>query len=296
MSLLSKLNAPFPYYLNDDRKNIALIGAITLFVVAFMYFFKSATDRDLTLAQLFLLSGITFTCLIINIVLLPRFMPVWFDPVTWNLKKYIILNIWHLVLIGIASSLVDILFITPEKTIVENITEAYTRVTLKGIIPIALTTLFLRNTMLQQNLKSALQANKELQKIQTLRKEPVKSTNSITLYSDTSETLTLNLPDLLYVQADDNYSTIVWKNGDGIQKKLLRANLKSIERQIDNSFTLRCHRSYLVNINAISNVAGNANGYKLKILETDYFIPVSRQKGKEVIDKISQWRNVLELS
>lgn len=296
MSLVEKLNAPFPYYLNDDRKNIALIGAITLFVMAFMYFFKSTSDRDLTLAQLFLLSGITFTCLVINIVLLPRLLPIWFDPVNWNLKKYIILNIWHLVLIGIASSLVDILFITPEKAIVENISEAYVRVTLKGIIPIALTTLFLRNTMLQQNLKSALQANKELQKIQTLRKEPVKSTNTITLYSDTSETLTLNLPDLLYVQADDNYSTIVWKNDDGIQKKLLRANLKSIEGQIDNSFTLRCHRSYLVNINAISNISGNANGYKLKILDTDYFIPVSRQKGKEVMDKISQWRNVMELS
>jgi len=296
MSLQEKVNAPFPYYLNDDRKNIALIGAITLFVLAFMYFFKSPNDRDLTFPQLFLLSGITFTCLLINIVLLPRLLPVWFDPVNWTIKKYIILNIWHLALIGIASSLVDILFITPDKTFLENITEAYIRVTLKGIIPIALTTLFLRNTMLQQNLKSALQANKELQKIQTLRNEPVKSKNSITLYSETSETLTLNLPDLLFVQADDNYSTVVWKDNEGIQKKLLRANLKSIESQIDNSFTLRCHRSYMVNINAISNVSGNANGYKLKILDTDYFIPVSRQKGKEVIEKISQWRNVLELS
>lgn len=297
MNWSEKLNAPFPFYLNDDRKNVALITVITAFVIAFMYFFKLPNDLSLTLGQHFLFGGITFVCLIINIVWLPRIFPNLYDTENWNLKKYILLNIWHLVLIGIGSSLLDIFYICPEKTVLENIMEANSRVVVKGIIPIALTTLFLRNTMLQQNLRSALQANKELQKIQSLKREPaVKNNNTVTLYSDTSETLSLNLPDLLYVQADDNYSTVVWQNGDGIQKKLLRANLKSIESQMDNVFTMRCHRSYLVNINAISLVSGNANGYKLKILDTDILIPVSRQKSKEVMEKISQWRNVMELS
>lgn len=295
MKLAERLNEPFPFYLNDDRKNVGLVVVISAFVVAFMYFFKLSTDHDLTLPQHFLFGGVTMGCLLINIVWLPRVLPAWFD--NFNLKKYILLNIWHLVLIGMASSVVDIFYICPEKTVWENIVEAHSRVAIKGIIPIALTTLFLRNTMLRQNLNSALKANLELNKIQSLKKETSRNnTNSITLYSDTSETLTLNLPDLLYVEADDNYSTVVWKNGNGIEKKLLRANLKSIENQLDNSFTLRCHRSFLVNINAISNVAGNTNGYKLKILDSDIFIPVSRQKGKDVIEKISQWRNVMELS
>jgi hypothetical protein len=296
MNWSEKLNAPFPFYLNDDRKNVALITVITAFVIAFMYFFKLPNDLALTPGQHFLFGGITFLCLIINIVWLPRIFPNLYDTENWNLKKYIVLNIWHLALIGIASSLLDIFYICPEKTVIENITEAYSRVVVKGIIPIALTTLFLRNTMLQQNLKRALQANKELEKIQSLKRESAKKNNAITLYSDTSETLSINLPDLLYVQADDNYSTVVWKNGDGIQKKLLRANLKSIESQMDNVYTTRCHRSYLVNINAISLVSGNANGYKLKILDTDILIPVSRQKSKEVMEKIRQWRNVMELS
>jgi len=298
MRLAEKLNTPFPFYLNDDRKNLGLIAVISLFVLAFMIAFKSRNDLDLTLAQHLLFAGITFTCLGINILVLPRLFPVWFDPVSWTFKKYILLNLGHLILIGIAASFVDIYYICPEKTVWENITEANSRVVLRGIIPIALTTLFLRNTMLQETLKNALKANKELHKIQSLKKEVPKSShaNAITLYSDTSETLSINLPDLLYVQADDNYSTVVWKNGEGIQKKLLRANLKSIENQMDNAFTMRCHRSYLVNINAIDMVSGNTNGYKLKILDTDIAIPVSRQKGKEIIEKISQWKNVMELS
>lgn len=298
MQFAEKLNEPFPFYLNDDRKNLGLIAVISLFVLAFMISFKSTNDLNLTPAQHFLFAVITFICLAINIVLLPRLFPVWFDPVSWTVKKYILLNIGHLILIGFAASLVDIYYVCPEKTVWENIIEANSRVVLRGIIPIALTTLFLRNILLQETLKNALKANKELQKIQSLKKEVPKSNhaNAITLYSDTSETLSINLPDLLYVRADDNYSTIVWKNGEGIQKKLLRANLKSIENQMDNSFTMRCHRSYLVNINAIDMVSGNTNGYKLKILDTDIAIPVSRQKGKEVIEKISQWKNVMELS
>ncbi|MBX2964363.1 MAG: LytTR family transcriptional regulator [Cyclobacteriaceae bacterium] len=298
MKLVENLNTPFPFYLSDDRKNLGLITVITLFVLAFMVAFRSRNDLDLTPAQYLLFAGITFFCLAINIIVLPRFFPVWFDPVSWTVKKYILLNIGHLVIIGFAASLVDIYYICPEKTVWENIIEANSRVVLRGIIPIALTTLFLRNIMLQETLRDALKANKELQKIQSLKKDVPKSShsNTITLHSDTSETLSINLPDLLYVQADDNYSTVVWKNGEGIQKKLLRANLKSIESQMDNSFTMRCHRSYLVNINAIDMVSGNTNGYKLKILDSDIAIPVSRQKGKEVLEKISQWKNVMELS
>ena len=153
--------------------------------------------------------------------------------------------------------------------------------------------------MLKQNLKDAFLDNQELEKIKNLKKETQIKTvlnNFLTIHSDTSENLSLHLPDLLFVEADDNYSTVYWKNGDGIQKKLLRINLKNIESQINNSFALRCHRSYIVNVNAISNITGNTNGYKLQILDTEFFIPVSRPKGKDVIEKIQQLKNVMELA
>ena len=117
-----------------------------------------------------------------------------------------------------------------------------------------------------------------------------------TLQTETSETFSFSLPDLIYIEADDNYSTIVWRNGHGVERKLLRVNLKSIENQINNSFTIRCHRSFIVNINAISNIIGNTNGYKLVMADLDVTIPVSRPKGKEVIDRIQQWRSMMELS
>lgn len=301
MHLAEKLNEPFPLYLNDDRKNTVLILAISLFVVAFLHVYRPYFQHHtaLTLPQKFLFGGVTFVILFFNIVILPKVFPKAFDPLAWTIGKHAWLTLLHLVIIGLVSAAIDELYICPEKNIWENIKGANIQVALTGIIPVTIIFLFLKTNMLQQNLKGALEANGELEKIKSLKKEvPVKNgvNTSLTLYSDTSETLSFHLPDLLFIEADDNYSTIVWKNGQGIQKKLLRANLKSIEGQINNSFAIRCHRSYIVNVNAISNITGNTNGYKLQILDTDVFIPVSRPKGKEVIEKIQQLRNVMELA
>ena len=156
--------------------------------------------------------------------------------------------------------------------------------------------MLLKNILLQQNLIVAIHANRELEKIRNLKNDVSNSaSNSITIFSDTSETLRFNLPDLLFIEADDNYSTVYWSDKNGIQKKLLRANLKNIETQLDNDFIIRCHRSYIVNVHAISSVTGNTNGYKLRIRDTEQAIPVARQKGKEVMEKIRQLKNMMEL-
>jgi DNA-binding LytR/AlgR family response regulator len=169
-----------------------------------------------------------------------------------------------------------------------------------GAIPISLITLFLRNRMLKDNLGNAIRANAELEKIKNLKRETSPSLKAnqqpITLRSETTEILTLNLPDLLFIQADDNYSTVYLKSETGVQKKILRIKLRSLDEQINNPYAIRCHRSFIVNVNAISNITGNTNGYKLQILDSDLFIPVSRQKGRDIIEKIQQVRSMMELS
>lgn len=297
MSLTEKLNSPFPYYLNDDRKNTLLSLSVGLFVVFFLHVYKPQNNFDIVLSSLqkTMFGGIAFAVLYFNIVLVPRIFNIPFlDPVHWTVKKYILHTLWICFMIACVNTLVDKLYVCPEKPLLEIILHIVIQVGLTGIIPITIMALLFRSNLLQQNLKSAIGANQELDKIQTLKKEVTRNTNSITLFSDTSETLTFNLPDLLFIEADDNYSTVIWKNGHGIEKKLLRVNLKNIEGQLNNTFTLRCHRSYIVNVHAISNISGNTNGYKLQIRDSDYSIPVSRPKGKEVMEKISQLRNMME--
>jgi DNA-binding LytR/AlgR family response regulator len=232
----------------------------------------------------------------IAIVLLPKIFPVVFDTTNWTLKKYLIHTLLQCFVIGLICVLINRIYIHPEMSVGDLVIRVFVQVALIGVIPVSLFTLFLKNKMLQENLREAIKANLELEKIRTLKRETViTGLNEITFHSDTSETLTINLPDLLFIRADDNYSTVYWMERGTVQKKLLRANLKNIETQIDNTFTIRCHRSYVVNVHAISNITGNANGYKLRIKDSDHYIPVARPKGKEVMEKIGQLKNMMEL-
>ncbi len=290
------LKAPFPFYLNDDRKNLVLVFVLSIFVTLFLYVFRTPNEFRPTSNLQWLHGSITFVSLSFNILVLPKLFPAAMDPVTWNYRKYIFLNLGHLILISALCTVIEKLFVCQELSWMTVANHVNTQVALKGIIPIALTTLFLKAHLLQRNLQEAIKSNRELQKIQALKKDTPRADNHITLYSDTSESLSFNLPDLLFVEADDNYSTVTWREGEEVRKKLLRVNLKNIEAQLDNSFALRCHRSFIVNVNAISAISGNTNGYKLQIQGTGFSIPVSRPKGKEVMDKISQLRNMMELS
>lgn len=273
-----------------------LVFVISGFVTAFLYLFKTPTENHFSEGFEWLHGSITFGCLFFNIILLPKLFPVAMDPVSWTYKKYILLNMGHLFLIWAVCTLIEKPLICPDLPWLQVASQVSTQVALKGIIPVALTTLFLKAHLLQQNLQEAITTNRELQKIQALKKDAPNVDNQVTLYSDTSESLSFNLPDLLFVEADDNYATVTWKEGNEIRKKLLRVNLKNIESQLNNSFTLRCHRSYIVNVNAITAISGNTNGYKLRMSGTEFSIPVSRPKGREVMEKISQLRNMMELS
>ncbi|HEY5750600.1 MAG TPA: LytTR family DNA-binding domain-containing protein [Chryseolinea sp.] len=300
MRFAEKLNSPFPFYLNDERKNVIFILFVSLFVVFFLQVYHTSHHQHvLTLGHKFLFGGVTFVVLFFNILVLPRLFPQTFDTSQWTIKKYILLTLWHCVVIGAASALIEKLFLFQEMPFWDLVVGANRQVAQTGVITITIMTLFLKNNVLKQNLRSATQANRELNEIKTLKRENHAANGQnhhLTLHSETSETLSFHLPDLLFIEADDNYSTVVWKDSKGMHKKLLRANLKSMEGQINNDFAIRCHRSYLVNVNAIANISGNANGYKLQILDTDISIPVSRTKGKEVIERIHHLRNAMEMA
>lgn len=298
MSFREKLNSPFPYYLNDDRKNTILCVAVGLFVILFHLVYKTpgSPGISLTFAQKSLFGGVTFAVMFVHIVLIPNIFTFSFvDTIHWTVKKYVIHVFWICFVIACLNAAIDKLYICTELPVTQIISHVFQQIALTGIIPIAIMTLLFRNNLLQQNLKSAISANQEITKIKNLKNEVSKASNTLTLYSDTSETLTFKLPDLLFIEADDNYSTVFWKNGHGIEKKLLRINLKNIESQLNNTYAIRCHRSYIVNVHAISNITGNTNGYKLQIRDSDFSIPVSRPKGKELMEKISQLRNMMEL-
>ena len=104
----------------------------------------------------------------------------------------------------------------------------------------------------------------------------------VSIRTDTHEKLELNLADLWYVAAEDNYSRVYWKEEEQMQERLLRITLKNLEPQLEDPAIVRCHRSFLVNLAQAYEVRGDASGYSLASPEIREEIPISRSRGKEV--------------
>jgi len=71
-----------------------------------------------------------------------------------------------------------------------------------------------------------------------------------------------------------NYVVI---NDITLSKQTFRSTLSKLADELLVYNIVRCHRSYLVNINAIKSVSGNAQGLKLQLKNTEQIIPVSRK-------------------
>ncbi len=91
---------------------------------------------------------------------------------------------------------------------------------------------------------------------------------------------------LLFLVASDNYCTVIYEESDKICKVLLRSSLSRLERQIISPRIVRCHRSYLVNLDRVASVSGNAQGYKLHLNIDMEPVPVSRSFNWVVKEQI----------
>ncbi|MEJ8758417.1 LytTR family DNA-binding domain-containing protein [Pontibacter sp. H259] len=100
------------------------------------------------------------------------------------------------------------------------------------------------------------------------------------------DTLTIPAESLLYIAASDNYCTVFYTEDDKLNKTLLRSSLSRLESQINYSRIVRCHRSYLVNLDKVSSVSGNAQGYKLYFDVAVEPVPVSRSYNTVVKEQL----------
>ncbi len=90
------------------------------------------------------------------------------------------------------------------------------------------------------------------------------------------EVLTLLPADLLFCEARQNYVRVVFTDGDRTEEETIRATLTGVEGQLRTPNILRCHRSFLVNVNRVEAASGNAQGLRLTVAGWPETVPVSR--------------------
>jgi tetratricopeptide (TPR) repeat protein len=102
-----------------------------------------------------------------------------------------------------------------------------------------------------------------------------------------SENITMVKSKLICVEANDNYSAVYFEKNGKIHKKLYRITLKKIESSliIYEEF-IRCHKSYIVNINHLKKITGNSQKYKMVMNLIEMEIPVSRNFPNQLLQAL----------
>ena len=154
-----------------------------------------------------------------------------------------------------------------------------------GFFPVVIVTLIGFYIRLKRNLAAAEELNKRIDRPE-LKEEPQDIRLRIPSNAK-SEDLEINLEELIFVMADGNYVEFHLHNEGQVDRKIIRNTMRNVADHLDEfDFLFRSHRAYIVNLNYIQESSGNAQGYQLKMRNTDVILPVSRANLAEFKEAI----------
>ena len=119
----------------------------------------------------------------------------------------------------------------------------------------------------------------------------------ITLF-DNSGALKLSLsPDsLYYIESDDNYIKVWYTDSkEELKQYMLRCRLKTVEESFKDSGLVRCNRKYIVNINKVSTLRKESDGYVLELSnESIPALPVTKTYTDAVLSWFTETQPLLD--
>jgi len=272
---------PYPFYYSSIKSilgtAVILTVAVFLFnyiIVPFSYNFDEHRFSFLVIS-LFngLLVGVVITA---SLFLLRITAPKSFRDEGWTIGKEIALWLALLLLIGIANFFLrELIYVNPNnfslRYLVTEIVNTFIIGSFFAAIAVMANYIYLLRTSAENSLKW-----NELIKTPPHSKSG-KSQITITAPSE-QDTLVFRSSDFFFAKSDGNYVEFMIKNENGtLSRKITRNTLANVEEQFSGyENIIKVHRSYIVNLQHVQSVNGNAQGYKLKLNKTNIKLPVSR--------------------
>lgn len=272
--MLEFLKKPYPAH-GPNPQNIYIALATGIFVAGFLLIFQPFQLDDLRSPyKPFLIAGfgvIGFVVVIFYNDVLPRFLPFLSDDKTWTVGREIIYLNALILTIAICNTFYNP-FLSENNTLSFGTFLFMTLNTvLVGIVPTAFFVVLDYNRLLKRYVTES-----ESLQVKESPKEKEVALSPLNINTE-SEVIQLFPDQLLYVESVGNYVNIVSCQEEKLEKKLHRSTLKHLESSIPMPHIIRCHRSYLVNLQQVQSVTGNAQGFKLLLSTCEEVIPVSRK-------------------
>jgi len=276
----SFLSRPYPFE-NTLSRRLVVAVCVSIFVFLFLFLFQPfglSMYRGSILKLTLGYGLVSFSMMMcINLVILFAF-PDYFKEEKWTTGKEIL---WFMVMfatIGMANSVYTGfaymgIFALSWKHVL--IFEGYTLAV--GIFPVSLS-IILNQVRLNSTFEKA---SSELNEVIEHKPKSTALTNQqapVTIVAENGkDQFKIQHSHILFIKAADNYVEVFYRLDDQTRCELIRTTLKKCDELLsDYPSFFRCHKSYLVNLEKVSHVSGNAQGYKLHLGDTEERVPVSR--------------------
>lgn len=99
--------------------------------------------------------------------------------------------------------------------------------------------------------------------------------------------LSINTDALYYLESEDNYIKVHYKHNERIVSYMLRSRTRTIEESLKGTSMMRCHRSYIVNINKIRLMEEDRRMHYITLNDKSINrIPVSKSYYDKVVTSL----------
>lgn len=279
MKIENYIRQPYPFYYDEIKRVFLILCCLAIVSFLFTYLFDPfivnvAEHKIDSLWIVVLHAFIPIPIALGYIFLLKKSVR---DIENWTLGREFLHLLIILFLIGLVNFFVrDFIYINPDNWSFKYLWEEIRNTFLVGsllliiILPLNLERLIYKHSTVLKKLPTHQQNVKEINTIAQIQTPIIE------------ERFELDIQTFLFAKVDGNYLEIFYSTSNGFDKHLKRLTLKEFDDQLSSfPFIFKVHRSYIVNLNAITSISGNAQGYVLRLKDyAQRTIPVSRSKIK----------------
>jgi hypothetical protein len=277
MNIETYIKQPYPFYYEELKKVLFILCCLALVSFLFTYLFEpfivNVSEHKINSLWIVILhSVIPIPIAFVYVYFLKKSVK---KIENWTLGKEFLHLAIILFLIGLASFLIrDFIYTNPDNWSFKYLWEEIRNTFLVGSLLLII--------ILPLNLERLIYKHSTVLKKIPIKQQNLKEVNTIAQIQTPiiEEKFELDIQTFLFAKVDGNYLEIFYNTSNGFEKHLKRLTLKEFDDQLSSfPFIFKVHRSYIVNLKAITSISGNAQGYVLNL--KDYAqgtIPVSRSK------------------
>ena len=286
-TLVKFLNYPYPFYENS-KQGLKICLSIGLFIGAFCYFFEPFGMVDIPGLKRIGYGVVSLLVCGFFIVFLPLIFKQQLRNKGWRIYKEIL---WILLIcLSLATAnyfYSGYVFEAGYGFHLQSFLLVLLYTCLVAIIPAIAIILYKQLFVYKKVIREVAKMDSEIVRRNGIQ-IPEEFKEQIEFISESKkDSLRIFPHEFLFLMSSGNYLEVYYLESENVRKKLIRNSISRIEQQLQAMDTfVRCHRSFIVNIDRIAHVNGNLQGYQLQFDDVDQIVPVSRSYTKLIKSKI----------